>query len=48
MIYIFKEVWFGKKNNWVKQQLLLAKAQINLEDNQVDFEELVKKLKLNA
>jgi len=30
-------------NNWVKQQLLLAKAQINLEDNQVDFEELVKK-----
>ena len=30
-------------NNWVKQQLLLSKAQINLEDNQVDFEELVKK-----
>lgn len=30
-------------NNWVKQQLLLSKAQINLEDNLDDFEELVKK-----
>ncbi|MBI9041347.1 peptidyl-prolyl cis-trans isomerase [Lutibacter sp.] len=30
-------------NNWVKQQLLLAKAQINLEDTQSDFDDLVKK-----
>ncbi len=30
-------------NNWVKQQLLLSKAQINLEDSQFDFEALVKK-----
>ncbi|WP_372746323.1 peptidyl-prolyl cis-trans isomerase [Lutibacter sp.] len=30
-------------NNWVKQQLLLSKAQINLEDNSDNFEELVKK-----
>ena len=30
-------------NNWVKQQLLLSNAQINLENNQEDFESLVKK-----
>lgn len=30
-------------NNWVKQQLLLSKAQINLENNTEKFEELVKK-----
>lgn len=30
-------------NNWVKQQLLLSKAQINLEESQLDFEALVKK-----
>ena len=30
-------------NNWVKQQLLLSKAQINLENSTEKFEELVKK-----
>lgn len=30
-------------NNWVKQHLLLAKAQLNLENNQEDFESLVTK-----
>lgn len=30
-------------NNWVKQQLLLSKAQLNLENKSDDFEELVKK-----
>ena len=30
-------------NNWVKQQLLLSKAQLNLEDSQSNFDELVKK-----
>lgn len=30
-------------NNWVKQQLLLSKAQINLENKTEKFEELVKK-----
>lgn len=32
-------------NNWVKQQLLLSKAQINLENSADKFEELVKKYK---
>ena len=30
-------------NNWVKQQLLLSKAQINLENKNEEFDELVKK-----
>ena len=30
-------------NNWIKQQLLLTKAQINLNDNAENFEELVRK-----
>ncbi|PHQ55814.1 MAG: peptidylprolyl isomerase, partial [Lutibacter sp.] len=30
-------------NNWIKQQLLLAKAQINLENKTEKFEDLVKK-----
>ena len=30
-------------NNWIKQQLLLSKAQINLENKSEKFEELVKK-----
>ncbi len=30
-------------NNWIKQQLLLSKAQINLENNTKKFDELVKK-----
>jgi len=30
-------------NNWVKQQLLLSKAQINLKNSTQEFEELVKK-----
>lgn len=30
-------------NNWVKQQLLLSKAQLNLEDRTVEFEKLVSK-----
>ncbi len=30
-------------NNWIKQQLLLSKAQINLENNAEKFDELVKK-----
>jgi hypothetical protein len=29
-------------NNWIKQQLLLSKAQLNLENKAADFEELVK------
>ena len=32
-------------NNWIKQQLLLSKAQINLENKTEKFEELVKKYK---
>ncbi len=32
-------------NNWVKQQLLLSKAQINLENKEAEFNELVKKYK---
>ncbi len=32
-------------NNWVKQQLLLVKAQINLADEAEDFEKLVEKYK---
>lgn len=30
-------------NNWIKQQLLLSKAQLNLENKKEEFEELVKK-----
>ena len=30
-------------NNWVKQQLLLSKAQMNLDNDQEDFESLVAK-----
>ena len=30
-------------NNWIKQQLLLSKAQLNLENETGKFEELVKK-----
>ena len=32
-------------NNWIKQQLLLSKAQINLESKSDEFDELVKKYK---
>lgn len=30
-------------NNWIKQQLLLSKAQLNLENKNTEFEDLVKK-----
>ncbi|MHB1146488.1 MAG: peptidyl-prolyl cis-trans isomerase [Lutibacter sp.] len=30
-------------NNWIKQQLLLSKAQLNLENKNAEFEDLVKK-----
>ncbi|NEW78404.1 MAG: hypothetical protein GZ086_03030 [Gelidibacter sp.] len=30
-------------NNWIKQQLLLSKAQLNLENKKNEFEDLVKK-----